>query len=50
MPRSGLSRLSGNIQASDVLALEAATGFKPATPVEEGIRKFVEWYRSYYGV
>jgi UDP-glucuronate 4-epimerase len=24
-------------------------GFKPDTPLEEGIRKFVEWYRSYYG-
>jgi UDP-glucuronate 4-epimerase len=43
------------MQAGDVLAteadtsaLEAATGFRPATPVEEGIRRFVEWYRSYY--
>jgi UDP-glucuronate 4-epimerase len=26
------------------------TGFKPATTVEEGVGKFVEWYRSYYGV
>jgi len=24
--------------------------FRPATPIEEGIRKFVEWYREYYGV
>ena len=45
------------MQAGDVLAteadtsaLEAATGFKPATPVEEGVRRFVSWYREYYKV
>lgn len=35
---------------ADVSRLEAATGFKPATPIELGIRRFVEWYRSYYAV
>ena len=25
-------------------------GFAPATPIEEGIPKFVEWYREYHGV
>jgi UDP-glucuronate 4-epimerase len=25
-------------------------GYKPATPVEEGVRRFVEWYRGYYHV
>ncbi len=25
-------------------------GFRPATPIEEGIRRFVDWYREYYGV
>lgn len=25
-------------------------GYKPATPVEEGVRRFVEWYRAYYQV
>jgi UDP-glucuronate 4-epimerase len=42
----------GDVRATeaDTSALEAATGFKPATPVEEGIRRFVEWYREYYGV
>lgn len=24
-------------------------GFKPATPLEEGIQRFVDWYRGYYG-
>lgn len=25
-------------------------GFRPDTPIEVGIRRFVEWYRGYYGV
>jgi UDP-glucuronate 4-epimerase len=24
-------------------------GFRPSTPVEEGVGRFVEWYRRYYG-
>ena len=35
---------------ADVSRLAAAVGFKPATPVEAGIARFVEWYRSYYRV
>jgi UDP-glucuronate 4-epimerase len=31
-------------------ALEAAVGFRPATPLETGIARFVEWYTSYYPV
>lgn len=31
-------------------ALEAAVGFRPATTVEVGIKRFVEWYKSYYRV
>ena len=27
-----------------------AVGFKPATPVEVGIQRFVDWYREYYSV
>ena len=34
---------------ADVQALIDDVGFKPATPVEEGIKKFVEWYVGYYG-
>jgi UDP-glucuronate 4-epimerase len=30
--------------------LEKAVGFRPNTPLEEGIKKFVEWYRGYAGV
>jgi UDP-glucuronate 4-epimerase len=34
---------------ADVQALIDDVGFKPATTVEEGIQKFVEWYMEYYG-
>ena len=36
--------------AADTAALEAWTGFKPNTPVQEGVAKFVAWYREFYGV
>ncbi len=35
---------------ADVSELAAAVGYRPATPVREGVRAFVDWYRSYYGV
>lgn len=43
---------AGDVAATeaDTSALEAATGFRPATPVEEGVRRFVDWYRGYYKV
>jgi UDP-glucuronate 4-epimerase len=36
------------VTSADVSALQQAAGFAPNTPVEEGVRRFVEWYRSYY--
>jgi UDP-glucuronate 4-epimerase len=36
--------------AADIADLTQAVGFAPATPIEEGIRRFVAWYRSYYRV
>ena len=33
---------------ADIQALQKHTGFKPVTSVEEGIRRFVEWYKAYY--
>ncbi|MHB8455399.1 MAG: NAD-dependent epimerase [Acidiferrobacterales bacterium] len=33
---------------ADVRELKAAVGFKPDTPVEVGISRFVKWYREYY--
>lgn len=40
----------GDVPATyaDTAELRAATGFDPATPVEEGVRRFVEWYRGYF--
>ncbi len=35
--------------AADTKALEAAVGFRPRTPLDEGIRRYVEWHRDYYG-
>jgi UDP-glucuronate 4-epimerase len=34
---------------ADVDSLQRDTGFSPATPIEEGVRRFVAWYRSYHG-
>lgn len=33
---------------ADTSALEKDFGFKPSTPLREGLRKFAEWYKSYY--
>jgi len=33
---------------ADVSRLERATGYRPATGVDEGMRRFVDWYRSFY--
>jgi len=35
---------------ADVQALSKATGFSPDTPLEEGIDKWVNWYRNYHGL
>jgi UDP-glucuronate 4-epimerase len=34
---------------ADVQSLIEDAGFQPKTPIEEGIARFVDWYRSYYG-
>jgi UDP-glucuronate 4-epimerase len=33
---------------ADVAELERAVGFRSKTPIEEGVRRFVEWFRSYH--
>jgi UDP-glucuronate 4-epimerase len=35
---------------ADIDDLIADVGFKPATPISEGIEKFVAWYRDFYKV
>jgi UDP-glucuronate 4-epimerase len=40
----------GDVPATyaDTSELKRVTGFSPAMPVTEGVRRFVEWYRSYH--
>ena len=42
----------GDVAAThaNVDSLQRATGFVPRTSMREGIRRFVEWYKSFYGV
>ncbi|MDO5626374.1 MAG: NAD-dependent epimerase [Pseudomonadota bacterium] len=35
--------------AADTRALAAWVGFAPSTPVHEGVARFVDWYRGFYG-
>jgi UDP-glucuronate 4-epimerase len=35
---------------ADVTDLMRDVGYKPETPIEDGIRNFVAWYKDYYGV
>ena len=36
--------------AADTQALEEWVGFRPSTPIEEGVDRFARWYREFYGV
>ena len=38
----------GDVPATyaDIADLTRATGFTPATPIEEGVARFVRWYRD----
>jgi UDP-glucuronate 4-epimerase len=36
--------------AADCEALEIDCGYRPNTPVEVGVERFVKWYREYYKV
>jgi len=42
----------GDVRATsanvDDLARDVA--FRPSTPIEVGVRRFVDWYRDYYSV
>jgi UDP-glucuronate 4-epimerase len=33
---------------ADVDALVQDVGYRPSTPVEEGVKRFVDWYRAFY--
>ena len=36
--------------AADISAIQRDLGFEPTTTIEEGIPKFVDWYRNYHGI
>jgi len=36
------------VTCADVDDLMRDVGFRPATPIQEGLRRFVEWYRGFY--
>ncbi len=40
----------GDVPATyaDIDALTRKTGFKPETSIQEGLKKFVLWYKEYY--
>ena len=42
----------GDVPATyaDVTDLTRDTGFTPSTPIAEGIKQFVSWYKDYYKV
>ena len=42
----------GDVPATyaDVEDLVRDVGFAPATPIEVGVGRFVEWYREFYGI
>jgi UDP-glucuronate 4-epimerase len=44
-------RQPGDVTATcaDISRLGALAGYEPKVQLEEGIRRFVEWYRGYYG-
>ena len=50
--REGLPMQPGDVPTTyaDVDRLARDTGFRPHTPIEEGVARFVDWYRGYYNV
>lgn len=50
--RNNLPMQPGDVPATcaDVEDLQRDVGFAPATPLETGVARFLEWYRSYYKV
>jgi UDP-glucuronate 4-epimerase len=35
---------------ADISAIERDHGFKPTTSIDEGVPRFVRWYREYHGI
>jgi UDP-glucuronate 4-epimerase len=43
---------AGDVRATyaDISAIERDHGFRPVTSIDEGVPRFVEWYREYHGL
>ena len=43
---------TGDVPATyaDVSVLKNAVGYQPTTPVREGVKRFINWYKNYYKV
>jgi UDP-glucuronate 4-epimerase len=41
---------AGDVPATfaDIDALSDYVGYRPGTPIKQGIARFVDWYRNYY--
>ncbi|TVR15440.1 MAG: NAD-dependent epimerase [Planctomycetota bacterium] len=50
--REYLPMQPGDVEATaaEVSDLEAVVGFRPKTSIEDGIARFVQWYREYYRI
>src|SRR5690606_36637698 len=50
--RNYMPMQTGDVPATwaDATLLERLTGYRPNTPVQEGVTHFVRWYRDYYSV
>ena len=50
--KNNLGMQPGDVERTyaDTARLEAAVGYKPAMDIETGMKRFVDWYRSYNGI
>jgi UDP-glucuronate 4-epimerase len=50
--RNYLPMQAGDVPATwaDASLLQGLTGYRPQTPFRDGVARFVEWYRGYYGI
>ncbi len=35
---------------ADISAIQGDLGFQPTTTIDEGVPRFVQWYREYHGL
>ena len=49
--RNELPMQPGDVERTfaDAAKLRGVTGYEPATPLAQGLQKFVQWYRAYIG-